>query len=108
MGCDIVVSSALAFVGDVLSIAVLGGFVLFLRLPVVDVNAGMGVSGIFESAVTLFSDVSSQNWSILSCWRFNSKIKVICDLRVLFTQMVCGGHSNRGLPVCVHKVVWVG
>ena len=45
MGCDIVVSSASAIVGDVVSIAVLGGFVLFLRLPVADVDAGMGVSG---------------------------------------------------------------
>ena len=66
MGSDIVVSLASVFVGDVISIAGRGGLVLSLSSPVGDVDAGMGVSGIFESAMTPFSDVSSQNWSISS------------------------------------------
>ena len=86
MGSDIIVSSALAFVGDVLTIAGCRGFVLSLRLPVADVDAGMGVSGIFENAVTLFSYMSSQNWSISSCGRFNSRI---------WSSAICGFSSPR-------------
>ena len=78
--------NSMGFVGDVLTIAGCRGFVLSLRLPVADVDAGMGVSGIFENAVTLFSYMSSQNWSISSCGRFNSRI---------WSSAICGFSSPR-------------
>lgn len=50
MGSDIVVSSALVFVGDISIVAGRDGFVLSLRSPVADADVLRGVSGVFASA----------------------------------------------------------